>query len=170
MWHFTASVHYIHLARICEFKSSSRLNFWSITNKYYDFEFMMFYYLKNSVMYIYCRDYTNSVSWNCVFRLISWSSITQCDDDFSFQSPPPTKIKVLKIPLWELRNNLITCNFLTRCKIIRTYKTMLFTSTFRHTFSAGSLFLCLPMRALQKQQHNLARKWVSGPSIVRLWF
>ena len=29
-----------------------------LTNKYYDFEFMMFYLFKNSVMYIYCHDYT----------------------------------------------------------------------------------------------------------------
>ena len=40
-----------------------------------------------------------------------------------------------------------------------------------HSFfhSAGSLFLCLPVRALRKQQHNLVPKGVSGPSIIRLW-
>ena len=44
----------------------------------------------------------------------------------------------------------------------------MFTSKCRHAFSAGSLFRSLQVRALRKKQHNLARKGVSGPSIIRL--
>ena len=59
MWHLAASVHCIHLALV--FVNSNRLLGRisdQLTNKYYDFEFMMFYLFKNSAMYLYCHDYT----------------------------------------------------------------------------------------------------------------
>ena len=78
---------------------------------------------------------------------------------------PPQRSRCLKYLFGILRNNYITCKFLTRCIIIRKH---IKPKSFRHAFSAGSFFLCLPVRALRKQQHNLARKGVSGPSIIRL--
>ena len=79
---------------------------------------------------------------------------------------PPQRSRCWKYLFGILRNNYITGKFLTRCIIIRKH---IKPKSFRHAFSAGSFFLCLPVRALRKQQHNLARKGVSGPSIIRLW-
>ena len=98
---------------------SNRLLGWisdQLTMKYYDFEFMTFYWFKNTVIYLYCLDYTNSDLQSWEFRLISWSYITQCDADFLFH-PPPTHTKNTSDGIF--RNNLITCRFLTRCIIIR---------------------------------------------------
>ena len=105
----------------------------------------------------------------CV-RLIHWSYITQCDDDFSF-IPTQTKIKMLKISPWDLKEQLNHLQISDKVHIIiRKHKTKLFTSIYRPAFSAASLFRCLQMRALRKQKHNLARKGVSGPTLIRLCY
>lgn len=56
---------------------------------------------------MYCHYYTNSDKCTCccVCRLISWSCITQSDDDFLFHFPPMS-IKTLRVSLKDLSKQL----------------------------------------------------------------